>query len=45
MIQTGEIPDGKTALGILFAAGFRAGLSRLTDAGSSRNPPAPTVSR
>jgi ADP-ribose pyrophosphatase len=26
MIQKGEIQDGKTALGILFAAGFRAGL-------------------
>jgi ADP-ribose pyrophosphatase len=25
LIQSGEIPDGKTALGILFAAGFRAG--------------------
>jgi ADP-ribose pyrophosphatase len=24
MIERGEIPDGKTALGILFAAGFRA---------------------
>ena len=26
LIQKGEIQDGKTALGILFAAGFRAGL-------------------
>ena len=26
MIQKGEIQDGKTALGILFAAGFRSGL-------------------
>lgn len=26
LIQRGEIQDGKTALGILFAAGFRAGL-------------------
>jgi ADP-ribose pyrophosphatase len=26
LIQTGGIQDGKTALGILFAAGFRAGL-------------------
>lgn len=26
LIQQGEIQDGKTALGILFAAGFRAGL-------------------
>lgn len=26
MIQSGEILDGKTAIGILFAAGFRAGL-------------------
>lgn len=26
MIEKGEIPDGKTALGILFAAGFRVGL-------------------
>lgn len=26
MIRSGEIPDGKTAIGILFAAGFRAGL-------------------
>jgi ADP-ribose pyrophosphatase len=26
LIQKGEITDGKTALGILFAAGFRAGL-------------------
>lgn len=26
LIQKGEIRDGKTALGILFAAGFRAGL-------------------
>jgi ADP-ribose pyrophosphatase len=25
LIQKGEIRDGKTALGILFAAGFRAG--------------------
>jgi ADP-ribose pyrophosphatase len=26
LIQTGEIKDAKTALGILFAAGFRSGL-------------------
>jgi ADP-ribose pyrophosphatase len=26
MIQKGEIQDGKTAIGILFAAGFRAAL-------------------
>ena len=26
MVQKGEIRDGKTAIGILFAAGFRAGL-------------------
>jgi ADP-ribose pyrophosphatase len=26
MVQTGAIRDGKTAIGILFAAGFRAGL-------------------
>jgi len=25
MIESGEIRDGKTALGLLFAAGFRAG--------------------
>jgi len=25
MIEAGEIRDGKTALGLLFAAGFRAG--------------------
>jgi ADP-ribose pyrophosphatase len=25
MIEAGEIQDGKTALGLLFAAGFRAG--------------------
>jgi ADP-ribose pyrophosphatase len=26
MIESGEIRDGKTALGILFAAGYRAGV-------------------
>jgi hypothetical protein len=25
LVKTGEIKDAKTALGILFAAGFRAG--------------------
>jgi ADP-ribose pyrophosphatase len=25
LVQQGEIPDGKTALAILYAAGFRAG--------------------
>ena len=25
LIQRGEIPDGKTALGLLYAAGFKTG--------------------